>query len=192
MSTLIRPAQKNDALHVAALVDIAGHGIEAEFWRDNVDDDQSPIAAARRLIIEDETLPYHLSKAFILEVDGDVAGLMVGGLVPAAKKIDAEFPRYFAPLLELENLAVGFWAVIGVAVYHEFRGRGLARELLDHAEILARRSKAKGLSIVVEDTNTPAIKLYRNWGFKDRETRPWLPFNGRTGPANWVLLTRSF
>lgn len=187
----IRSAQRNDALHVAALVDIAGHGIEAEFWRDNVDDDLSPIAAARRLIIEDKTLPYHLSKAFVLEVDGEVAGLMVGGLVPEVKTIDAEFPRYFKPLLELENLAVGFWAVIGVAVYREFRGRGLARQLLDHAEILARRANARGLSIVVEDTNTPAITLYRNRGFVDRETRPWLPFNGRTGPQNWVLLTKS-
>jgi ribosomal protein S18 acetylase RimI-like enzyme len=186
----IRPAQRNDALHVAALVDIAGHGIEAEFWRDNVDDDLSPIAAARRLIIEDKTLPYHLSKAFVLEVDGEVAGLMVGGLVPEVKTIDAEFPRYFKPLLELENLAVGFWAVIGVAVYREFRGRGLARQLLDHAEILARRANARGLSIVVEDTNRSAITLYRNWGFVDRETRPWLSFNGRTGPQNWVLLTK--
>ena len=47
----IRQAERNDALHVAALIDIAGHGIEAELWNSKIDSDQSPIAAARRMII---------------------------------------------------------------------------------------------------------------------------------------------
>jgi ribosomal protein S18 acetylase RimI-like enzyme len=187
----VRQAERNDALHVAALIDIAGHGIEAELWNDNVDADQSPIAAARRMIIEDVALPYHLSKAYLLEVDGEIAGGLIGGPVPEVKVALTGYPSYFEPLLELESRVPGYWAVIGVAVYQEFRGQGLARHLLDHAEFLARRQRSKGLSIVVEDTNTVAIMLYHRWGFQDYETRPWLSFNGRTGPKKWVLLTRS-
>ena len=187
----IRQAQKNDALHVAALIDIAGHGIESEFWSISADSDHSAIAAARRMIIEDKTLPYHLSKAHLLNFDGQVAAGLIGGLVTEIIEVRSGFPSYFAPLLELESFASGFWAVIGVAVYQEFRGRGFARRLLDHAEALAYRENAKGLSIVVEDSNGAAIDLYRRCGFLDRETRPWLPFQDRTGPKNWVLLTKS-
>ena len=188
----IRQAQKNDALHVAALIDIAGHGIESDFWRDNVDADQSAIGAARRLIISDESLPYHVSKAHLLEVDGEVAAGLIGGRVPEIKEVHSGFPSYFGPLLDLESFVPGFWAVIGVAVYQELRGKGLSRLLLDHADVLAKQDKTTGLSIVVEDSNSTAITLYRRYGFLDCETRPWLPFNGRTGPKHWVLLTKLF
>lgn len=188
----IRPATRNDALHVAALVDLAGHGIEVEHWINSAGDDHSPLAAARQMIIADETLPYHLSKAHLLEIDGEVAAGLIGGLITAGAEIEAQFPDYYGPLLELESFVPGYWAVICVAVYPEFRRQGLARRLLDHAAAEARRLKASGLSIVVEESNTKALALYRDWGFSERETRPWLPYGGRSGPKNWVLLTRTF
>ena len=110
--------------------------------------------------------------------------------MPEFNEVHSGFPSYFAPLLELESFVSGFWSVIGVAVYQEFRGRGLARLLLGHAEGLAKPEKAIGLSIVVEDSNNTAIEFYRRFGFLDHETRPWLSFNGRTGPKHWVLLTK--
>ncbi len=192
MADIIRRAEKRDALHVAAIVDMAGHGIEADFWADNVGDDHSPLSAARRLIIEDTTLPYHLSKAFVLESNGEVIGGMVGAKAESSSIIEAEFPPHFAPLLELESFVPGFWAVICVAIYPEYRGRGLSRRLLDFAREEARRVDSKGLSIVVEDSNTPALSLYRNWGFSERETRAWIPYGNRRGPTNWILLTRPF
>lgn len=186
---MIRPARRNDALHVAALVDIAGHGIEADFWAANLDADGSPLSAARRLILADEALPYHLSRAFVVEVDGEVAGCLVGSLNGDAPPEPVDFPPFFAPLLELETLVPGYWAVIAVAVYREFRGRGLARSLLDFARHQAKSVSAPGLSIVVEDTNETARALYRRSGFVERETRPWLPYRDRTGPTAWVLMT---
>jgi ribosomal protein S18 acetylase RimI-like enzyme len=173
-------------------MDIAGHGIEAGFWSANVDADQSPAAAARRLVIEDTTVPYHLSRAWMITVDGEVAGALIGRLIAATDAVHGGFPDYFAPLLALEARVAGFWTVVGLAVYREFRGLGLARRLLVHAERLAREERAAGLSIVVEDTNSAALSLYRRFGFVERETRPWLAYGTRTGPSAWVLLTRPF
>lgn len=192
MSRTIRGASRNDATHVAALVDIAGHGIEYDFWEENLDADNSPVSAARRMIIEDEGLPYHLSRAWILEVDREVVGGLVGGLNPDAQKTPFGFPEYFEPLLELETLVPGYWAVIAVAVYREHRGHGHSRALLDFARERAMAVSAKGLSIVVEDTNETAISLYRGWGYLDQETRTWLPYRNRIGPVHWVLLTHTF
>lgn len=188
----IRSARRSDAAHVAVLMDIAGHGIEAEFWARQPDGDHSALAAARRLVIEDRTLPYHLSRVSVLEVDNEVAGAVIGGLVEEQPVVTAGFPDHFAPLLELESRVAGYWTVVGLALYPEFRGRGLARRLLAHAEDLARQAGAKGMSIVVEDSNLRAIALYRAVGFRDRETRPWRPYGGRSGPLHWVLLDRRF
>ena len=119
-----------------------------------------------------------------------MAGGLIGGLVRPSENIAAGFPDYFAPLLELEGFAVGYWAVIGVALYPEFRGQGLARRLLVHAQGLARDARAHGLSLVVEGTNMSALSLYQNLGFTLRERRPWLPYGTRSGPSEWQLLTR--
>lgn len=186
----IRPARKNDAMHVAALMDIAGHGIEAEFWAQNRDAEGSVLAAARARVLGDESLPYHISRAHLLEVDGDVAAALIGGLVPPDAEVPAGFPSYFAPLLELEAHATGHWAVIGLAVYPEYRGRGLGSVLLRHAEDCALEAAAVGLSLVVEDSNAGALALYRRHGFVLREQRRWLPYAERRGPENWLLLTR--
>lgn len=192
MTVSMRPATRNDALHVAAVIDIAGHGIDAEFWSDNLDGDISAISTARRLILEDTTLPYHLSKSFVLDVDGELAGGLIGGLVTADAEIPPGIPDYTIPLLELESAVPGYWSVVAIAIYQEFRGRGFARKILDFAEAQARREHAPGMSIVVEDTNETAIALYRKVGFQDETSLPWRPYGGRVGPKNWLLLTRTF
>ncbi len=190
MSIAIRPATPRDATDIACLVDIAGHGIEAASWAGWVDDDQSMFAAARRMILTDDTLPHHFSKASILECDGAVAGCLVGECAAEQQELHSAYPDYFRPILELEAAVPGFWTVVSVAVYREFRGQGLSRLLLDHALILARQSGARGLSIVVEDINTKAINVYHRFGFMERERKPWLPYGHRKGPKEWVLLTR--
>src|SRR5262245_12725997 len=89
----IRPAEPNDALHVAAIVDIGGHGIDLELWLDGRDGDHSVLSVARRLVLEDRSLPYHYSNAHLLEVEGQVAGGLIGGLVePAAGPYSADRP----------------------------------------------------------------------------------------------------
>lgn len=192
MALHIRHADKNDAPHVAALIDIAGHGIEGEFWQSSAGEELSAINAARRMIIEDGTLPYHYSKAHLCELEGEVAGGLIGGQIQEATVILADFPPYFAPLLELETHVPGFWAVIGIAVYPEFRGRGIASRLLEHAKSQAVMTGSKGLSLVVENNNETALALYRKFGFAEAGSRPWLSFAGRSGPTSWVLMTLPF
>ena len=192
MAVSIRKAHRSDALHVAAIVDIAGHGIDVDMWRSNMDEDGSPLSAARSLILDDPDRPYHLSRAFILEIDKEIAGGVIGSLKYDYSVLPQGFPAYMAPLLELESRVPMFWSVLAVAICREFRGKGLARSLLDFADGQARSEGARGLSIVVEDTNLRAITLYRRFGFKDRDLLPWLPYGGRAGPQHWVLLTLDF
>ena len=190
MSTTIRQATAEDALHIAAIIDIAGHGIDLDLWLESRDDDHAVLSAARRLVIEDTSLPYHYTNACIIEVDGTIAGGMIGGLTVEDEAPAKWVPPYLVPLLALETRLPGFWSVVAVAVYREFRGRGLAARLLDHATKLASEADARGLSIVVEDTNTAAIALYKKQGFEVAEVMPWVAYGDRLGPKEWVMLTR--
>jgi ribosomal protein S18 acetylase RimI-like enzyme len=190
MDITIRQATTEDALHVAAIIDIAGHGIDLDLWLEQRDEDHSVLSAARRLVLEDTRLPYHYTNACMIEVGGKVAGGMVGGLTVEDDAPAQWIPPYLVPLLALETRLPGFWSVVAVALYREFRGQGLAARLLDHAGKLANEAGARGLSIVVEDTNTPAIALYKQQGFAVHETMPWVAYGDRLGPKEWVMLTR--
>lgn len=192
MIVSIRPALRNDAPHIAALLDIAGHGIEWGFWAEHAGEEGAVLAAARRLIIEDVSLPYHLGRAHVLEEDGEVAGVLTGNLVEEGAELHSGFPDYIRPLLELEAQAVGFWVIVSLAVYPDFRGRGHARRLLAHAADVGRKTGARGLSLAVEDNNAAALSLYRGSGFEVRDRRDWRPYRDRSGPRHWLLMTRDF
>ena len=47
-----------------------------------------------------------------------------------------------------------------------WRGRGIARTLMSHAETVARGSGVPWLTLEVVSDNTPALQLYENFGFK--------------------------
>ncbi len=142
-------------------------------------------------MLEDHKLVYHYSRAHLLDLDGRVAGGLIGGLVCEGPGSEDWSPPHLEPLVTLENRVPGYWNIVAIAVYAEFRGKGLASKLLDHAAQLASQSGARGLSIVVEDTNTAAIALYRKKGFAEAETLPWIAYGGRSGPRTWVMLTRT-
>jgi ribosomal protein S18 acetylase RimI-like enzyme len=188
----IRPATAEDALHVACIVEMAGHAIDNELWTANAGKDHSMLAGARRLVLNNRSLPYHYSKAWIAELDGAVAGGFVGYVVEETEPPQRNPPDYLRPLILLENQALGYWSLIAIAVYDEYRGKGLATIMLDEAEVLARRTAAKGLSLVVESDNEPAVLLYQKLGFSEAARLPWLPFGGRSGSRDWLMMTRDF
>lgn len=47
-----------------------------------------------------------------------------------------------------------------------FRGRGLARRLLEHALAVVAAQKRSTLILAVDEQNTPAVRLYRGMGFQ--------------------------
>lgn len=189
---VIRPATANDALHVANAVDMAGHGIEIEFWKEERGLDLGLLDAARRTVLQDESQPYHYTKAHMLEVDGTVAGCVIGSLIVKGAPLPAGLPDYVRPPFELENRLPGYWSLPVIAVYPEHRGKGLSRLLLDHAAKLAAGVGAKGVLLSVEDNNEAALATYRNNGFEEAERLPWIPYPERTGPTYWLLMARTF
>lgn len=141
----------------------------------------------------------HMShdKAYFVTVDGRIAGLMHGydwrqqraehaytdwlyfrqltWRVVRVLPILFCLPRWFG------SAARGEYYVTSLAVYPEFRGRGLSRLLLYHADEMARAAGCTIVSLDAEPTNEPAFTLYRKTGYiVEKEVharlfgRPWI------------------
>jgi GNAT superfamily N-acetyltransferase len=62
---------------------------------------------------------------------------------------------YFAPVFNVHDLVVNPTA----------RGRGVAKALMAHCEVMARQEKAVKLTLEVQSTNPVALQLYLRLGF---------------------------
>ena len=94
-------------------------------------------------------------------------------------ELDNALSRWF--VLESGREVLGYVAVMNiagevhvtnVAVVPEYRRRGLARLLLSRAIAYARAAGAFCMTLEVRESNTPAIALYRSFGFVPVGLRP--------------------
>ena len=74
-----------------------------------------------------------------------------------------------------------------LAVYPEFRRRGVARRLLGEAR---RRAGDDALSLIVASANTPALSLYEAFGFVEAARLPILKEGWACASEAWVLMVK--
>jgi ribosomal protein S18 acetylase RimI-like enzyme len=79
-------------------------------------------------------------------------------------------------LIKIRDKDVGFVILVdkegeleidSLGVLKEYRGRGLAREILERTEMAAAKMGKESLSLTVASINTAAISLYRKTGFEN-------------------------
>ena len=91
-----------------------------------------------------------------------------------------ELPRFLLMLLMMrqllgfagQKLAPGDYYITFVALYPAFRGRGLSKPLLAHAEESALREGCTRLTLDVAADNTIAIAAYQRVGFAQIDASP--------------------
>lgn len=194
MPVRLRPARKGDAAQLAVLMDIASQGLVSHLWSSLALPGESPFEIGRSRIIDRSALPSHYSNWTVAEVSGDVAAASAGYRVPDPYDAgdSGELPDAYAPLLELEALASGDWFLAVLAVFPEFRRRGLAKRMLLAAEVEAKRSGTRSIALTVSRENSMARELYLQSGFIEtaRRKRVFLGGAGRCDDE-WLLLRKS-
>ncbi len=165
-NTLIRAATKMDAPQLAKLIDIAGEGIPTWLWRQSASDETPALdIGAKRARREAGGFTYRNAK--IAQVDGAVAGMMLGYAIDAAPDDDPnDLPAPIAPFVALEKHAVGTWYINALAVFAGYRGLGLGNGLLIEAETTARQNGHEAMSIQVYAQNHGAVRLYTRVGYE--------------------------
>jgi ribosomal protein S18 acetylase RimI-like enzyme len=187
-----RQARESDALDLACLIDCASRGLALWLWSTLRTAGQSSIEVGRHRIRTLSASPLHYATFTVADIDGAIAGALTGRLIPLRYERGdfADLPDVYAPLLELEAVAAGSWYLNVVAVYPEFRGRGLGSALLRKAEEIARLADAPQISLIVEEANAGALKLYLQTGFRESKRRPFIPFPGSADRGDWILLRK--
>ena len=189
MKTEIRPAEPEDADDLARLINLASEGMSLYLWQQSASEGQDPWEYGRERARNPE-VGFNWRNSVVATLDGAVAGSVVFYPLPEEPQpIGADVPEMFIPILELENLAPNTVYINVLAVYPEYRGRGIGRALMEHVEAEA---SDRDLSLIVENANEVARSLYHSFGFVTEASRPivdggWRP----SGDAYCLMLRRS-
>lgn len=186
VSATLRPARREDARDIAVLGDMAGHGLPSHFWRRTALPGEDPLGIGIARAARDDA-DFSWRNAAVIEADGRVAAALVAYPVgDTPQPLDGLSP-ILRTLQALEDRAPGSQYVNVVAVYPEFRRRGYARRLLEEA---VRRAGPRPLSLIVEDTNAPARRLYEAFGFRIAAEVPMAKEDWQSDGTAWILMIR--
>lgn len=124
----------------------------------------------RNIIIKEMTLSdlYEISKYLTTDFD-DFWNVNI-----LESELKNEFSKYI--IAKLNDEIVGFAGVIdtvdqleitNIVVKKNFRKKGIGSKLLENLIMLAKKAGKEKISLEVNSTNLPAIKLYEKNGFKN-------------------------
>ena len=122
----------------------------------------------------------------IAEVDGEAAGLLIAYPSSMMKRLEAatgfglagiygiggfaDFVRRGLPLSAVKEARAGEYYVSNIAVFPQYRGRGIGTRLLEAAEESAGAAEMGACSLCVDGGNAGARRLYERFGFRATET----------------------
>jgi len=90
----------------------------------------------------------------------------------------------------LARLAASEGEILTVTVSRAFRGLGLGRELMEAVLRELHAQRAEALFLEVDETNAPAVALYRRLGFREVARRPGYYDEGGRPPTDALVMRR--
>ena len=187
-----RPARKSDASEIALLVNIAVHGGMVRRWAadESAADTYDPIEVGRLEMMTDDEFGWR--SVTMAEVDGEVAGMMLGYRKPDIfEAVPDNVTGFMRPIEELEAEAAGRWFISMLGVHAGWRGKGVGSGLLAIADAKCAETTASGAALIVEDANDGARRLYERKGYAVRSRRKMVKFagSGMSG-KDWLLMVK--
>ena len=169
----LRPARKSECRTIARLYALSSDGVSEYVWSREAAPGEALLDVGRRRY-ERETSLFSYKNCTLATLDETVLGMMVAFPVTARDAPPAPDPDpVLAPYAKLE--ACPSYYVCGVAVFPEYRGRGIGERLMALAEERARALDFHQLSLVVFEKNTGAKRLYERLGYRERAREAIVP-----------------
>ena len=187
---LFRNATEDDCTELALIRDIAGRRMPSYLWSQETGQGQSYFEYGREKIRTDANSNSYFKNWLVAEFQDKFVGAFFGFSVEDPyPEIDLEaVPECFRPCIELEKIASGCWLLQVIAILPQHRGKGLARQLLDKAESVAKTSGTNRIALQVEEVNEVAFNTYRKNGYVEVDRRPYVPFPGSDDTGDYVLM----
>ena len=185
-----RTATEDDCTELALMIDVAGRRLPSYLWSQEVGQGQSCFEYGREKIRTDVNNNAYFKNWLVAESQSKFVGAFFGFSVDDPyPDIDLDaVPECFRPCVELERIASGCWLLQAIAILPEYRGRGLARQLLGNAESVAKDAGANRIALQVEEVNEGAFKTYQRNGYVEVDRRPYVHFPGSQDTGDVVLM----
>ena len=185
-----RTATEDDCTELALILDVAGRRLPSYLWSQDTGQGQSCFEYGREKIRTDTNRNSYFKNWLVAEFQDKFVGAFFGFSVDDPyPEIDLDaVPECFRPCIELERVARGCWLLQAIAILPQYRGKGLARQLLGKAENVARDSGTNRIALQVEEVNEIAFKTYQKNGYIEVDRRPYIPFPGSDDTGDYVLM----
>ena len=187
---LFRNATEDDCTELTLIRDIAGRRMPSYLWSQETGQGQSYFEYGREKIRTDANSNSYFKNWLVAEFQDKFVGAFFGFSVEDPyPEIDLDVvPECFRPCIELERVASGCWLLQAIAILPQYRGKGLARQLLDKAGSVAKDSGTNRIALQVEEVNEVAFKTYQSNGYVEVDRRPYVHFPGSDDTGDVVLM----
>ncbi|PMR68290.1 GNAT family N-acetyltransferase [Halomonas heilongjiangensis] len=191
MDQLIRKATPEDSSELAELMNLAGEGIPAYLWGEQVAPGEDVMEFGARRVARTEG-GFSYTNAHVATIQGVIAGMLLSYRLPDPYEIGSleAIPPVVRPLMQLEALVPGSWYVNAIATDSAYRGQGVGSRLMQLAEQLAADSGAEALSLIVAEDNIQARALYERLGYQRVARRAIIQFPCCPHAGDWVLMKK--
>lgn len=167
----IRPATKEDCGKIAALYSISSDGVADYIWTKLAAPGEDILDVGKKRY-EREGLAFSYENCDVVESDGKIVGMLVAFPMQVDPS-EVETDPVLIPYSKLEE--DDSYYICGMAIFPEFRGRGLGTRLLSLAEQHAVEMGFRKLSLIVFEQNTGAKRLYERAGYNEVAREPVFP-----------------
>ena len=184
-------AKREHANTLAHLVNLAGEGIPEYLWSLMKTDGESAMDVGRYRA-EREEGGFSYTNAVVCIKDSELLGMILAYPQDDPYELGdiTQYSNVVRPLVELESLAPGSWYINAIATFEDYRGKGVARRLMENSEIRAHSSGCKEISLIVASKNIPARTLYASLGYQAVDSRPVVPYPGGMHGGDWLLMIK--
>jgi len=185
-----RMGKESDSTHLALILDAAGRRVPSYLWSQDTEIGQSAFEYGRERIRTDISLKSFHKNWCIAENQNNFIGAFFGFLIEKPyPEIDfTTLPECLHPIIELEQLASGYWLLQAVAILPEYRGKGFVRQLLAKVELIAKEAGADRIALQVAEINEVAVNIYQMNGYFELARRPYVSFPGSDDSGDYILM----
>jgi ribosomal protein S18 acetylase RimI-like enzyme len=162
-----RPAQKLDCRLIASLYSISSDGVADYIWTKLAQPGEDILDVGQRRYERENTLfsYQNCTLATLGENSKTVVGMLVAFPMFVDETAAPEDDPVLAPYSKLEEN--NSYYVCGVAVFPEYRNRGIGTQLMALAETHAATKGFVKLSLIVFEQNQGAKRLYDRLGYRE-------------------------